>query len=120
MTKPMTHITDIISETHSPLPVASADTDPKDAKLRQACADFESIFVNYVLRSARKTLPQQGLFHDTHEGKIYESMMDEQMARSVTRGRGLGLGELLYEQLEKHGRHDTPFSDSGFHPIRGV
>jgi flagellar protein FlgJ len=114
----MTHITGIISGTHSPPPVASADTDPKDAKLRQACADFESIFVNYILRSARKALPQAGLFGDTQEAKIYKSMIDEQMAWSVTRGRGLGLGELLYEQLEKHGGHDPAFSDSTFYPIR--
>ena len=118
MTKPMTHITGIISEAHLPLPVASADTGPKDAKLRQACADFESIFVNYMLRSARKALPQAGLFDDTHEAKIYKSMIDEQMAWSVTRGQGLGLGELLYEQLEKHGGHDPAFSDSAFYPIR--
>jgi flagellar protein FlgJ len=116
----MTHITGIIRETHSSSPVASADTGPKDAKLRQACADFESIFVNYILRSARKTLPQQGLFHDTHEGKIYESMMDEQMARSVARGRGLGLGELLYDQLKKHGEPSLTFSDSEFDPIRAL
>jgi len=120
MTKPMTHITGIISETHSSPPVASADTDPKDAKLRQACADFESIFVNYILRSARKALPQAGLFGDTHEGKIYESMMDEQMARSVARGRGLGLGELLYDQLKRHGKPSLTFSDSAFHPIRAL
>lgn len=116
----MTHITGIISETHSPRPVASADTGPKDARLRQACADFESIFVNYILRSARKALPQAGLFGDTHEGKIYESMMDEQMARSVARGRGLGLGELLYDQLKRHGKPSLTFSDSAFHPIRAL
>ena len=116
----MTNMIDMIIKIDPTFPVASADTGPRDAKLRQACADFESIFVNYVLQSARKALPQQGLFHHTHEGKIYESMMDEQMARSVTRGRGLGLGQLLYEQLEKHGNHQFTFSDSAFHPIRAL
>jgi flagellar protein FlgJ len=114
----MTNIIDIISKTDPTLSVASTDTGTKDAKLRQACADFESIFVNYVLRSARKALPQGGLFGDTHEAKIYKPMMDEQMAWAVTRGRGLGLGELLYEQLEKHGNHHLTFSDSAFDPIR--
>jgi flagellar protein FlgJ len=88
--------------------VGSGDTDPRDAKLRRACADFESIFVNYILRSARKALPQEGLFGDTHETKIYKSMIDEQMAWSVTRARSLGLGKLLYEQLEKHGDITPP------------
>ena len=120
MTNPMTNMTGIISEIRPTLPVFSADTGTKDVKLRQACADFESILVNYILRSARKTLPQQGLFHDTHEGKIYESMMDEQMAQSVAGGRGLGLGELLYDQLKKHGKPPLTFSDSAFDPIKDI
>jgi len=111
---------DIITKIDPTLPVVSTHTGTKEAKLRQACADFESIFVNYVLRSARKTLPQQGLFHDTREARIYESMMDEQMARCVAGGRGLGLGELLYEQLEKHGNHGAAFSGSAFRPIRAL
>ena len=116
----MTNMIDIIREIDPTPSVASIDRITKDAKLRQACADFESIFVNYVLRSARKALPHQGLFHDTREGKIYESMMDEQMARSVTRGRGLGLGALLYEQLGQQEDPSLSFSDSAFDPIRGL
>jgi flagellar protein FlgJ len=116
----MTPITGIINKTHGRPPVGLADTDPQDAKLRQACADFESIFVNYILRSARKALPQETLFEDTHGARIYKSMIDEQMAWSVTRGRGLGLGCLLYKQLEKHGEHDAAFSDRGFRPIRDL
>jgi flagellar protein FlgJ len=104
----MTNLIDITSKIDPTLPVASTDTGTQDAKLRQACADFESIFVNYVLRSARKALPQQGLFHNAREGKIYESMMDEHMARSVAKGQGLGLGELLYEQLEKQETSTSP------------
>ncbi len=97
-------MTGIIGTARSIPPVVSETTGTRDLKLRQACADFESIFVNYVLQSARKAVARQGLFHDTHEAKIYESMMDEQMARTVSRGRGLGLGQLLYEQLERDGK----------------
>ncbi|NVM56562.1 MAG: rod-binding protein [Desulfobacterales bacterium] len=74
----------------------------KDAKLRKACADFESIFVYYILKSARNALPQKGLFDNTHESKIYKSMMDQEIARTMARGRGLGLGELLYKQLKRN------------------
>jgi Rod binding domain-containing protein len=35
-------------------------------------------------------------------------MMDEHMARSVAKGQGLGLGELLYEQLEKQETSTSP------------
>ena len=73
----------------------------KDFKLRKACADFESIFIYYMLSSARKALPEDGLFDNTHESKIFKSMMDDQMARAASKGRGLGLGALLYNELKE-------------------
>jgi flagellar protein FlgJ len=73
----------------------------KDSRLRKACAEFEAIFVYYMLSSARKALPEDGLFNSTHESKIFKSMMDDQMARAATKGRGLGLGALLYNELRE-------------------
>lgn len=116
----MTTMINMISQIDPTLSAASTDGGARDAKLRQACADFESIFVNYVLRSARKALPHQGLFHDSREGKIYESMMDEHMAQSVAKGRGLGLGALLYKQLAQEEHRSLTFSDSAFDPIRAL
>ncbi|NVM21131.1 MAG: rod-binding protein [Desulfobacterales bacterium] len=99
----MTDRMDMISEIHSPPPAPSPQTAAKDAKLRQACADFEAIFLHYILKSARKALPQDGFLGNTHESKVYRSMMDQEMARAMARGRGLGLGRLLYQQLDKTG-----------------
>ena len=73
----------------------------KESGLRKACAEFESIFIQYMFQSARKALPEDGLFSNTHESRIYKSMMDEQMARAVTKGRGVGLGEMLYNELRE-------------------
>lgn len=73
----------------------------EETGLRKACAEFESIFIHYMLRTARKALPENGLFDNTNESKIYKSMMDEQMSNVVTKGRGLGLGELLYNKLRE-------------------
>jgi len=85
----------------------------KKSGLRKACAEFESIFIHYMLRAARKALPEDGLFDNTNESKIYKSMMDEQMARAVTKGRGLGLGELLYNQLSE-GKTKAPVDVSQY------
>lgn len=90
----------MITEIHSKPAVASAQTAMKDAKLRQACADFESIFIYYILKSMRKSLPQNGLFDNTQEHKVYKSIADQAMSENIARGRGMGLGELLYNQLK--------------------
>ncbi|MBW1795338.1 MAG: rod-binding protein [Deltaproteobacteria bacterium] len=89
-----------ITETHSKPPVASAQTAMKDAKLKKACADFESIFIHYILKSARKSLPQNGLFDNTQGQKVYKSMADQAMSENIAGGRGMGLGKLLYNQLK--------------------
>ncbi len=80
----------------------SPDGNVKDARLRRVCSDFESVFIHYVLKSARKAMPEQGFFDNTNESKIYKSMVDEKMAISMAKGRGIGLGRLLYEDLSEN------------------
>jgi len=80
----------------------SSDRNMKDVRLRRVCGDFESVFINYILKSARKALPENGPFDNTNESKIYKSMMDEKMAVSMAKGRGVGLGRLLYEDLSQN------------------
>ncbi|RLC11852.1 MAG: hypothetical protein DRH43_03200 [Deltaproteobacteria bacterium] len=70
-----------------------------DRKLRKACGDFESIFIHYLLKSAQNALPESGIFDNRPESKIYKSMAYEAIARTIATGRGIGLGELLYERL---------------------
>lgn len=80
----------------------------QEAQLKRACRDFESIFLNYILKSARNTLPENNLFENTHESKMYKSMMDEKLAVSVARGKGAGLAPMLYEELSE----SLPSSDT--------
>jgi flagellar protein FlgJ len=89
--------------------IPSQQTDLKGAKLRKVCAEFESLLVHYIFKSARATLPGNGLFDNTNESKMYKSMMDEQMAICVSEGKGLGLGALLYARIGMiaHGPHKT-------------
>ena len=94
-------MTDTTTEINSAPPVVSAQTAMRDAKLKQACADFESILVYYVLNSMRKSLPKNELFGNSEGQKIYKSMADQAMSENIARGRGMGLGELLYNQLTR-------------------
>ena len=73
----------------------------QEAQLKKACRDFESIFLNYILKSARNALPENQLFENTSESKMYKSMMDEKLAVSMARGKGAGLAPILYEELSE-------------------
>jgi len=70
-----------------------------DKKLKEACADFESIFISYMLKTMRSTIPQSGL--NKSPGKdIYDTMIDQKVAEDLAkRGRGIGLQEMLLRQL---------------------
>jgi len=70
-----------------------------EANLKKACADFESIFISYMLKTMRRTIPQSGL--NKFPGKdIYTTMIDQKVAEDLAkRGEGIGLQEMLLRQL---------------------
>jgi flagellar protein FlgJ len=67
--------------------------------LKSACRDFESLFVNYLLKQMRRTVPQDGLFGAGQAEQMYTSMMDSEVAKEISRQRGLGLAPVLYHQM---------------------
>ena len=74
-----------------------------DAALQKACKEFESLFLNQLLTSMRKTIPKSDLMgkEASQEKEMYESMMDQEMAKSWSQGDGIGLANVLYQQLKK-------------------
>ena len=79
----------------------------KEKKLREACADFEAIMLNQMLRMARESQPEGGLFKGGHAEDMYRSMQDEELAKKLAHGKGAGLGELLFQQISRQHPHTT-------------
>jgi len=84
--------------------IQNSTTDKSNAQdqalLRQACQDFESVLLSQLIKSMRKTVPQSdSMLYGGFSEDIYRSMMDEEIARNIARGPGLGLAEILYGQL---------------------
>lgn len=76
----------------------SADT-IKEKKLRQACADFEAILVKQMLSIMRESIPKSELFDGGFQEEIYQSMYDQEIAKKIAYGKGIGVGEALYRQI---------------------
>lgn len=74
--------------------------DPK-AGLKQAAQEFESMFMQMVLKSMRDATPQDGLFN-SDETRFYTSMLDQQMAQKMSSGNGMGFARLIEQQLGQH------------------
>ena len=71
----------------------------RQASLDKACRDFESLFVNYMLQQMRQTVPQDGMFSGGQAEKLYTSMMDQEVAKEITKQRGMGLAPIMYRQM---------------------
>jgi len=66
---------------------------------REAARQFEAIFVQMMLQSMR----QAGDTFGTGEDTTYRDMFDQQIALEMTRGKGLGLADMLVRQLAPAG-----------------
>jgi peptidoglycan hydrolase FlgJ len=74
----------------------------KDSKagLHKAAQEFESMFLQMVLKSMRDTVPQDGLFN-SDQTRFYTSMLDQQMAQDLSSKGSMGFAKMLEEQFNR-------------------
>ncbi len=73
----------------------------KNDPLLEACREFESIFIFYMFKAMRGTVPEGGLIPRGMGEEIFESMLDEEVARTASQNEDYGLARLLHEQLNR-------------------
>src|ERR687897_3953454 len=70
--------------------------------LKEAAKQFESLFTQMLLKSMReanRSFGEDSLF-GSDQADFYQGMFDDQIAMQLSQGRGLGLAELLVQQLK--------------------
>jgi flagellar protein FlgJ len=67
--------------------------------LKTAATQFESMFVNMMMKSMRDATPQDGLM-DNQQTKMFTTMLDQQTSQSIAK-KGIGLADVLVRQLSK-------------------
>lgn len=97
-----------LAGSHDAVAPADAHDDPEAARaerraaLREAVQGIESFFLNEMISRMRKTIPDGGLIPKGFAEDVYEGMYYEKLAGTMASAGGIGLGELLYRQLEPH------------------
>ena len=66
--------------------------------LRQVAQQFESLFARMMIKSMRKAIGTDPIF-GSDQAQMYQGMFDDQLSLELTRGRGLGLADMLMRQL---------------------
>jgi peptidoglycan hydrolase FlgJ len=65
--------------------------------IKQVADQFETLFINMMMQSMRKTIPNGGLFNQSAM-QLFTSMFDQQIAQQ-TAGKGFGLANVIAKQL---------------------
>lgn len=68
-----------------------------DQALKAAAQQFESVFLNMMLKSMREATPQDGMF-DSEQTRMFTGILDQQLAQSMA-SRGVGLADIMVRQL---------------------
>lgn len=76
---------------------AEARNAPTEA-LDEVASQFESLFVQMMLKSMRDATVEGGLF-DSHQMEMYQQMFDQQISLDIAQNGGVGLAETLVSQL---------------------
>ncbi|HTE41096.1 MAG TPA: flagellar assembly peptidoglycan hydrolase FlgJ [Steroidobacteraceae bacterium] len=79
---------------------SASKQDPK--ALREVAKQFESVFTQMMLKSMRTASLGESLL-DNDQSKFYLEMFDNQMASQLSKGKGMGLADMLVRQLTQAG-----------------
>lgn len=72
----------------------------KEKQLKTACQNFEAVFISKLWKEMKSTVPKEGYLHSKQEEQ-YMGMFDREFAENMARAGGIGLADMIYEQLSE-------------------
>ena len=75
------------------------NSDNKLKELKEISNQFESIFINQILKQARKNKIENGLF-DSEAISTFNSMIDEQYSEILSKKTNFGISDALFNQFK--------------------
>lgn len=71
----------------------------EDARLREVCRQFESLFIQQLFKEARQGNALLSGRQPSFDREVYEGWQDEQFSQAMASSGGIGLADMLYRQL---------------------
>ncbi len=75
------------------------NSDRKLKELKEISNQFESIFINQILKQARKNKIENGLF-DSEAISTFNSMIDEKYSEILSQKTNFGISDALFNQFK--------------------
>ena len=84
-----------------------------DDKLKEACKQFEAIFIKQMLNSMKKTVQKSGLIDGGQTEKIFEDMLYDKYADKMSNTGNFGIAKNMYNQLSMVNEYSKNVSQIG-------
>lgn len=78
--------------------------------LQKAARELEAIFIHQILKSVRDSSRLGGPLAPGSGQRMYQDMLDDELARAMARGGGIGLADVLVRDLTR--RQEGPKNPS--------
>lgn len=75
----------------------------KNQALQKVAQQFESMMLRTMMKSMRDAnkVFSEGNYLSSHESDTYRDMLDDQLALTLSQGRGMGIAEVMARQLQR-------------------
>ncbi len=70
-----------------------------DKKLMDVCIEMESLFVSKMLKTMRNTIPKNEFINGGFAEEVFEDMLFDKYALSLSKNSNLGIAAMLYEDM---------------------
>lgn len=106
-----------VSRTSAAGPGSPGPTRAEERRLRESAREIEAVFVQQLLKTMRQASPG-GVLTGTGQ-RVYQDMMDQELARAMAKGGGLGLADMLVRDvLRRQGAEKNPSSEAPSVPTK--
>jgi flagellar protein FlgJ len=81
------------------MPTTPSSVNKDSSRLEQACSELESLFIYYLMKEMRASVPKSGFIGGGKAEEMYTSMLDLQMSKEIASEKEIGISSALLEQL---------------------
>jgi flagellar protein FlgJ len=93
-----------------PVKLPPINTQSKE-KLEKAACEFEGLFMDIVMKSMRDTVPESDVMGDSKKVAFFQSMLDSEYAKEMSKQGKIGLANAIVRQLSPQIKAPTESSE---------
>jgi len=87
-----------------------------DPQLREAADGMEAMFLDYMMKVMRQTVPKGELEENSAATEIYQGMLDSEIAQKAARTGGVGLSDQIIAYLQSQRYTGSQGAAPGMNP----